>query len=47
MPAMFTFYFFIALLTLSTLNDFGEKTLFPQPKSVSSGSLRSIPTQRG
>lgn len=43
MPAMFSC---IALLTLSTLNDFGEKTLFPQPRSVSSGFSKVYPSTK-
>lgn len=35
MPTML----FVALLTLPTLNDFGEKTLFLQPKSIPQRSL--------
>lgn len=35
------------VLTLATLNDFGEKTLLFQPKNVPQGSLRPIPDLRG
>lgn len=41
MPTML----FIALLTLSILNDFGEKTLFFRPKGVPQSIL--IPGLRG